>query len=235
MEFLYLFLEKFGFGHPLHPALIHVPIGLVIGAFVFIVVALLFKRESYLTTAYRCTVLSLVFLVPAVLLGVTDWWHFYAGAWSFAIRMKIVLTFVLAILLGTAVVLEMKKKGSPAGKAIIYFFCVVAIAGLGYFGAELVYPGRSVAAADEKLKAGEERYATHCGGCHPKGGNALNPGIPVLGSSLLKDVETFTGFNRNPLRPDGSKGIMPSFPKEKISDKEMDLIYQYITKALKQG
>jgi len=35
IEFIYQTLTKFGYTHPLHPTLTHVPIGLVIGAFLF--------------------------------------------------------------------------------------------------------------------------------------------------------------------------------------------------------
>jgi mono/diheme cytochrome c family protein len=232
MEFLYQFLQKFGFGHPLHPALIHVPIGLVIGAFVFVLTALVLKREDYLTTALRCIVLALISLVPAVLAGVTDWYHFYAGAWSFAIKIKFVLTGVLVILLGAAVVMEVKKIGSLPGRAFVYFLCVAAVAALGYYGAELIYPGQGLAVNDKQLKAGEKLYAVHCAGCHPGGGNTLNPELPVTGSAYLKDLNAFAKFNRQPFRPDGSKGLMPAYPEDKISDAEMARIYQYVTRVL---
>lgn len=232
MEFLYQFLQKIGFGHPLHPALIHVPIGLVIGAFVFILTALVLKRDDYLTTALRCSVLSLISLVPAVFVGVTDWYHFYAGAWSFAIKMKFVLTGVLVILLVVTVVMEAKKIGSLPGRAVVYFLCVAVVAGLGYFGAELIYPDQGLVVNDKQVTVGEKLYAAHCAGCHPKGGNTLDRKKPVIGSAHLKDLNAFTKFNRQPLRPDGSKGLMPAYPEDKISDEELARIYQFVTQVL---
>jgi uncharacterized membrane protein len=50
MDFLYRFSESMGFDHPLHPALTHMPAGLVVGAFIFLLVALAFKRYKSLNT-----------------------------------------------------------------------------------------------------------------------------------------------------------------------------------------
>ena len=92
----------------LHPPAAHIPIGLVVGAFIFLLVALIFKHR-FLTTAHQCIVLALIFLFPATFLGFTDWLHFYAGAWSFPIKMKIAMTGTLLIFLTAAVIMEIKK------------------------------------------------------------------------------------------------------------------------------
>jgi hypothetical protein len=52
----------------------------------------------------------------------------------------------------------------------------------------------------------------------------------VIGSLKLKDLDAFNKFNRNPVKADGSKGIMPAYPKEKISDQDMKQIYEYTVK-----
>jgi hypothetical protein len=41
IEFIYQFLAKFGYTHPLHPVLTHIPIGMVMGAFLFLLIAYL--------------------------------------------------------------------------------------------------------------------------------------------------------------------------------------------------
>jgi uncharacterized membrane protein len=231
MEFIYRFLEQLGYAHPLHPAVTHLPTGLVAGAFIFLLVAIISGRHNLLTTAHHCMILALIFLFPTALFGFTDWLHFYAGAWTLAIQTKIVLTGALLIFLAGAVIMEIKKIGGIMGKFFVYFLCLISVVGTGYFGGSLVFPGKSHASADP-LRDGEKLYATHCAGCHPKGGNVINPALPIVGSPQLNDLNAFTKFNRNPLKPDGSKGTMPAFPKEKISDQEMDLIYQYVTKSL---
>ena len=103
------------------------------------------------------------------------------------------------------------------------------VSGLGFFGADLVRPDGGKALAQERPD-GAKLYATHCGGCHPNGGNAINQASPVVGSTPLKTFDAFMKFNRQPLKADGSKGIMPAFPKEKISDPEMKMIYEYSKK-----
>jgi len=207
------------------------PTGLVIGAFIFLLVGVIFKRANLLTTSHHCIILALIFLFPTTFLGFTDWQHFYAGVWSFPIKMKIILTGLLFIFLAMAVLMEIKKKGGLMSKSFVYFLCVVCVVGAGYFGSSLVYPETGLASPDQ-LQKGEKLYAENCASCHPGGGNVINPALPVVGSPTLKDLNTFTKFNRNPVKPDGSKGAMPAYPGEKISDEEMALIYQYVTKGL---
>jgi cytochrome c553 len=230
-EFLYMFFHRLGYDHPLHAAFTHMPTGLVVGAFIFLITALALKRYQILTTSYHCIILALIFLFPTAFFGYTDWQHFYKGVWLFPIKMKMTLAGALLIFLVAAIVMEKKKIGGLMGKSAIYFFCVAAVVGLGYFGAQLVFPDTSPALSSD-VQAGENLYATQCARCHPNGSNIINSAIPVMGSTQLKNPNTFTRFIRNPLRPDGSKGIMPAFPKEKLSDDELRQIYQYITRGL---
>jgi mono/diheme cytochrome c family protein len=148
--------------------------------------------------------------------------------------MKIVLSGVLLIFLSTAVIIEIKNIGGAMSKFIIYFFCLVAVVGVGHFAGQMVFPQNSSAASSSDLRGGEKLYAANCGGCHPNGGNVINSALPVVGAPELKNLNTFIQYNRNPLRPDGSKGVMPALSKEKISDQEMKQIYEYITKGLKK-
>ena len=233
MEFLYQFLQKYEYGLPLHPPLTHMPTGLIVGAFTFLLLALILRRGTFLKPAYYCIALALIFFFPAVFLGFTDWWHFYAGVWTFPIKMKIVLSGVLLIFLSTAVIIEIKNIGGSMSRFIIYFCCLVTVVGVGHFGGQMVFGQNSTTLATD-LRNGEKLYTANCGGCHPNGGNVINSALPVVGSPQLKSQNTFIQFNRNPLMPDGSKGVMPAFPKEKISDQEMKQVYQYITKGLKQ-
>ena len=106
--------------------------------------------------------------------------------------------------------------------------CVAVIA-MSFLAACLVFHGVS-AAATKGTPDGAKLYANHCGGCHPNGGNVITPALPVIGSPKLKDRDTFLKFNRNPLKADGSKGAMPAFTKEVISDQDMNRIYQYTVK-----
>lgn len=84
---------------------------------------------------------------------------------------------------------------------------------------------KTLSAAD-----GETLYNNHCGMCHPQGGTPMDPSLPVVGSAKMKSLDAFTAFNRKPVKADGSAGSMPAFPKDKISDEEMKLIYEYSLK-----
>jgi len=233
MEFLYQFLLKHNYVLPIHPPATHMPTGLIVGAFTFLLIALIFKRSNFLITARHCITLALIFLFPAAFLGFTDWYHFYAGVWTFSIKMKIALTVALLIFLAAAVIVEIKKIGGPMIKFLIYLLCLVAVVGVGHFGGQMVFTKNSAASSGDIVQ-GEKLYAAHCGGCHPNGGNVINNTLSVVGSPQLRNLDTFIKFDRNPLRPDGSKGVMPAFPKEKISDQDMGHIYEYITKGLKE-
>jgi mono/diheme cytochrome c family protein len=102
-------------------------------------------------------------------------------------------------------------------------------AGLGFFLADISSSDTNKALAEERPD-GAKLYAAHCAGCHPNGGNIINQALPVIGSSHMKTVDAFTKFNRQPLKADGSKGIMPAFTKEQISDRDIKMIYEYAKK-----
>ncbi len=230
MDFLYGALHQIGFDHPIHPPLAHMPTGLVMGAFIFLLAGWISSRQTILQSAHHCIVLALIFALPTTLFGITDWLHFYNGMWSFPIKMKIALAGLLLIFLATAIIMNIKDIGGIMSKSAIYLLCVVTVIGLGYFGGGLVFSETRPASGN--LADGEKLYAEHCAGCHPGGGNKITPALPIIGSPQMQNLDAFTKYNRNPLKPDGTKGVMPAFPKEKISDEDMKNIYEYILNVL---
>jgi len=139
IELIYQTLTKFGYTHPLHPTLTHVPIGLVIGAFLFALAALVFRWTSLIQTARHCVILAVIVVVPTALLGIMDWQHFYAGALIFPIKMKLVLAGVLLIFLILAVIFGLFGEKFTRVVMALYALCLLSAVGLGYFGGELVY------------------------------------------------------------------------------------------------
>ena len=99
IEFIYQTLAQLGFTHPLHPTLTHVPIGMVIGAFLFALAAAIFRWTSLAQTARHCIILAALVMLPTALLGIMDWQHFYGGAMLFSIKMKFILAGVLLFFL----------------------------------------------------------------------------------------------------------------------------------------
>ena len=243
IEFFYKTLATIGYTHPIHAPTTHIPVGMVMGAFVFALGAYLLKRSTLALTAWHCVLLALVGLFPTVLFGYMDWQHYYAGAWVFPIKMKIGLAVLLLILLIVALSLGRKTEKVSVGALLIYGLCLLNVTALGYFGGELAYgdripakPGNSArSAATVEVEAGATLFKQTCGACHPNGGNSIKPNFPLKEAPQLVSFETFLAYIRNPRARDGSQTIMPSFSPEKFSDQEASKVYQYIVKVLEKS
>lgn len=138
IESLYALLEKVGFNHPLHPMLTHVPMGMIIGAVVFSMVGLKWKNQHLGQTAYHCSLLALLAIVPVIVAGLLDWQHLMAGSWNIYIIVKMILAVILTLLLALSVVLK-HKGAEPKTLFIVYLLCLACAGGLGFSGGELVY------------------------------------------------------------------------------------------------
>jgi uncharacterized membrane protein len=217
IEFFYKFFDKIGYIHPVHPPLTHIPMGLVIGVFVFALVALLFRRSILPSFAYRRIILlALIFAIPTAIFGYTDWQHFYDGVWLFPIKVKLVLTGVLMVLLIIAYILGRKRESETKGMLAIYTLCLLTVTILGYFGGQLIFEGEGRPEnVPIRYLAGEKLFATNCSECHPHGSDILN-------APQLVSFDTFLSFLHNP------SGGMPSFPPDKISDQDAMKLYHYI-------
>jgi uncharacterized membrane protein len=233
VDWIYQFLAILGYTHPIHPALVHVPIGSVVAAFVFGVIGLVFKKQTVGRAAYYATALAFVSLLPATLFAVTDWLRYFGGAWLFPIKIKVILASVLTLILLIEIVTGRRDTGATARGVVISFLCILTVAGLGYFGASLVYSGAPRAPTKE-LEEGQRIFTTDCRFCHPLGGNVVRPDLPLLGAPELSDPKTFTEYIRNPLNPDGTKGMMPRFAPSKISDQQLKVLRNYITQVLER-
>jgi mono/diheme cytochrome c family protein len=227
----YAFLKSLGYPHPVHPAVAHMPIGLMTGAFVFGFIALLLRRPLLGWSARHCLILAWLFWFPTVLFGLMDWQYFYAGVWLYPIKVKLILSGILFILLAIGILLSRNPEAGLRGPLIIYtlsFFCIV---GLGWYGGNLVFGGRTIPAAKE-YKVGVEIFDANCSGCHPHGGNAIMPNLTLAGAPQLADFHAFLAYIRRPVMPDGSEGVMPAFPEQKISQPQAEELYKYLVKVL---
>jgi uncharacterized membrane protein len=168
LDWVYDLVSQLGYHHPLHPPATHIPVGLVIGAFLFGLAAWLFNRDSLAQTARHCIVLALLAAPIAIVLGVMDWQHFYGGAWLLPIRIKMILAVLLIFLLALAWSLSRKASKVLRRRLIVYGLCVAVVTGLGFFGGELIYGPRSDSAAidDARVQAGVDLFAESCAMCH---------------------------------------------------------------------
>jgi mono/diheme cytochrome c family protein len=246
IDALYRFLRNLGFTDPLHPPIVHVPIGLVIGALVFFAVALAFKRRQLVPTARHVSILALVFAFPSILFGAFDWIHFYRAAMIPAILIKIVLAAALLVLLVLGIILGGKGKSPNAAILAIYALSFLDVVGLGYFGATLVY-GQGAALASTAGGASEAKAApsadgsgagsvlfeSNCQACHPGGGNSVAPKYPVKGSKRMESLGRFEAFLRAPTMPDGGEGEMPAYGADALSSGQVKELYAFVTRAYK--
>ncbi len=186
IESLYAFLANFGFTHPLHPPLTHVPLGMVIGAFIFLALARMRKDSQLALTARHCVILALCGFVPTVLLGLADWQHFYQGARLFEIDVKLVLA--AALLVSLLISLFLSRGGASNTLRVLgnYAISLLLAGALGYFGGELVFRGRAPSSQAPShsplVTEGQAIFTQNCSACHlTKSREAkLGPGLKGL-------------------------------------------------------
>ncbi len=144
LDAFYEFLAKHGFNEPLHSPITHMPIGLSVGALIFFLAAIVFKKKQLVFSARHASILAFVFIFPTILLGVCDWIHFYQATLFVPIIIKMCLASLALILLGTGIIVGGEIKLHTISMTIIYALTVVAMIGLGYFGSGIIY-GRGLA------------------------------------------------------------------------------------------
>jgi mono/diheme cytochrome c family protein len=242
IDSLYQLIAKIGFPDPLHAPITHIPIGLVIGAFLFFATAILLGRKNLITTARHVSILAFLFVFPTILFGVFDWLHYFKGVMIPPIRMKMILASAVLVLLAVGIIVGSELKVHAVPMLAIYGLALVAVVGLGWYGARLVYGGWAASSAQtapaaEKeatpaAPAGQRIFADNCSACHPNGGNVVDPALPLKTSKKLATLAAFTAFIRAPRMPDGSEGSMPAFPADQINDKQAGDLLSYITPML---
>ena len=231
IESIYQTLAKIGFTHPLHPPATHLPVGLIIGAFVFALIAWIFNRKNLAQTARHCFVLALVMAVPTILLGLMDWQHRFGGAYLFEIKMKLVLAGILLFLLLVAVVYASLVGAFTKTVVALYALCLVTVIGLGYFGGELVYGTQTTAEAKTKGLAAEGAlvFKQNCSACHFTDSLAAKVG-PGLKGVFTQDKFPISG---RPVSDDNFRRIlktpyskMPAFGH--LPDEQVDALLDYL-------
>jgi uncharacterized membrane protein len=232
-EFIYEMLQKFGYTHPLHPTLTHLPIGLVLAAFVFGLIAVVFRKPSLINTARHCITLALITVPAAVLLGLMDWQHFYGGAWLFPIKMKLALAAGLFVFLLLALLTVSRRDTINSRSLVVYAVCVLLVIGLGYFGGELVYGTSKSKTTGESLGAlaenGAVTFDQSCALCHYSDQTETKVG-PGLKGLYKKDRMAQSGWKvtddnvRRQLKTPYAD--MPPFPD--LTEEEKQAIIAYL-------
>lgn len=138
-EVIFEFLNKVGFTHPVHPALTHIPMGMVMGAVTFRLVSFLPKLKFLAKTGYHCVILGLLGIFPTAFAGYLDWQHTFGGEWEFLIILKMILASVLLIVLSAIAYMDDPEIPKFDKKTLFYFIAVLLVIGLGYAGGQLQY------------------------------------------------------------------------------------------------
>jgi len=241
IDSLYALLNRLGFTDPLHAMFAHIPIGLVIGAFLFLLVAIVFGRSKLVLTARHVSILAFIFVFPTILFGVFDWLHFFKGGLLPAIKVKMVLASVVLVVLAVGIILGSELKVRTAPIMVILAIAFISVIGLGYFGARLVFaewgPGQTTrkpggATLTAAAQSGQGIYGENCSACHPQGGNVGVAELPLKTSKKISTQSALSAFIRAPKMPDGSEGSMPAFPEEKLSDAQAADLFAYISAML---
>ena len=233
LDAFYDLLLRIGFTDPPHALLTHMPIGLITGALLFFLVAVIFRRRVLAPTARHASILAFIFLFPTILFGVLDWLHYFKGALIIPIRFKIGLASAVLVITGAGVILGGEVKVHTVPQMVLYALAFVCVVGLGYFGAKLVYGGwgKKDAAAgapagqEQAFTSGSEVFAANCQACHPGGANVVDPTRPLKTSKKLASREAFVAFIRSP------GGAMPPFGEELVSASQAQDLYLYVTKT----
>ncbi len=240
VDALYRLLNAVGFTDPLHALIVHMPMGLVIGAFLLVLIAILFNKGKLILTARHISIMAFVFVFPTILFGVFDWLHFFKGAMIPAIKFKMVFASAVLVILAVGIVVGSGIKVRTVPTAVLSALAFVAVVGLGYFGGSLVYGGwaaggRSAAASTATAPAntaGEKVFADNCAACHANGGNVVDARFPLKSSRHLGSLPELTAFIRSPKMPDGSGGSMPPFPAGNLNDAQAKDLYDYVKAML---
>lgn len=138
-EAIFEFLSKIGFHHPVHPALTHIPMGMVMGAVAFRILSLIPKLKFLARTGYHCLVLGLLGIFPTAFAGYLDWQHTFQGQWEFLIILKMVLAVLLTLLLAAILYLDDTETPKLNKVTFFYLLAVLLAIGLGFSGGQLQY------------------------------------------------------------------------------------------------
>jgi len=139
IESIYQTLAKLGYSHPLHPAMTHIPMGMIIGGFLFAVGSMVMKKADLAKAAHYCYTLALIFVLPTMMLGYMDWQYRLEAEWNRLILTKIILAVMLTAMLVISFFYGKNVKVDIKQKLIFYVICFAIAMGLGFIGGELQY------------------------------------------------------------------------------------------------
>ena len=144
------------YGHPLHPALVAVPIGAWIASLVFDLASYVVKDAGFLAEGSRWLIgLGVLGALAAAMIGFLDLFAIPTGTRAFRsalVHMSLNLAATTAYAIGFAVRGSDPVAPVPVGPLILSAVALIALTVAGYLGGELAYR-YGVRVADEKTQA----------------------------------------------------------------------------------
>lgn len=137
VTFIYKTLESIGFTHPLHPAITHLPMGMIMGGFIFALLA--FRKEALWKSAHYSFIVALVFAPPTIILGIMDWLYRYRGNMDTLFTLKFIFAGTLLIVLSAAVYLGQQEKRNDKLLFVMYLLSLFNAIALGFTGGAIAY------------------------------------------------------------------------------------------------
>ncbi|MEJ2717506.1 MAG: cytochrome b5 domain-containing protein [Deltaproteobacteria bacterium] len=132
--------------HP-HPAIVHMPVGIIVAAAVFEVTAILSGSARMEWAAFCCLILVLLSLLPTIASGYFTWWINYDARSHPVINTKRRLAWVSLALAAGSVALRAITVDTLAItdlQVVIYVVAVFALTAIlsinGYLGGNLTFP-----------------------------------------------------------------------------------------------
>ncbi len=133
--------------HP-HPAIVHFPLGLLMAAPLFEIMAHIFDSSCTTWASFCCLALGMISVPVAMVSGYFTWWINYGSGVSPLIARKRNLAWITLVLGIIVIVLRLwfylDPSGSPYVLTPVYYFGLVIlallIAYIGYLGGKLTFP-----------------------------------------------------------------------------------------------
>jgi uncharacterized membrane protein len=146
------FLQGTWLGHPLHPALVHVPTGLWVSALVFDLLTVLgVESNALVRSSFYALAAGLVVALLAAPAGLADWWDikrekpaWTLGLWHMILNITITLLAAVNVYFRLGPALQAEKV--ETGPLLLSVLMVGLLLVSGYLGGRMVYNyGTSVA------------------------------------------------------------------------------------------
>jgi uncharacterized membrane protein len=132
--------------HP-HPAAVHLPIGLILGAFLFEILAIVFNSPKTEWASFCCLLTATLSLPPVIATGWLTWWVNYECASGSIVNWKrrlAYLSFVIAVMCLFLRFTVVNPMAWTDPRIIMYvaglFALTTIISIIGYLGGLLTFP-----------------------------------------------------------------------------------------------